>query len=174
MFDFNKWKPWELESGWASQRLRRFVLSLIWHGEKASPLCCLSVRASGIRKKQHRPELHPQRKTHQRQQGDLQHTLMSSHITEALSSCSVARLLSVTVWGMSHIHSVCEHTPQVREHTINSPTSLSSNDSVDFSQSTGAHWQDKGESSPQSWENIQAFVTPCLVAFGEKFSQKLF
>lgn len=75
---------------------------------------------------------------------------MSNHITKALSSCSVARLLSVSVWGMSHIHSFSEHRPQVHEHTINSPTPMRLMTHWTSLKSSSTYWQtkDKGELSP--------------------------
>lgn len=129
-------------------------------------LRCLSLKATSpqeTRKKQHRPELHPEKKnTHQNQQGDLQYTLMSSHITKALSSCSVARLLSVSVWGMTHIHPFL-FSQQVRGHNVNSTSPEPPMTHRTSLQSQEFHWQRWVIS--HSWENTKIFSLPTFVFY---------
>lgn len=94
-------------------------------------------------------------------------TLMSDHITQVLSSCSVAQPLSIFVWGMSHIQSFSEHRPQVNEQTINSPTLMLLMTHWTPLQSLGTYWhtEDKGKLSlPQLWKH-PGIVTSFFLAF---------
>lgn len=116
------------------------------------------------------PEATAQKKNiHQTQQGDLQYTLMSTHMTGALSSCSVAWLLSVSVWGMSHIHSFSENRPQVHEHTINSPTPVLLMIHWTSLPSPGTYWQtkDKGELSPTAKKTPRQNFLSLLIDFSQ-------
>lgn len=145
------------------------ILSIIW-------LSDFSLRATQQQESggDHiAPSYTPKENTHQTTKRDLQYTLMSSHITKAYSSCSVARLLSVSVWRMSHIHSFCEHRPQVHEHTINSPTLIR----------LMSHWtslqvlidkpRTKVSCLPQLRKH-QGIVTSSHVAFRRKVLSRLF
>lgn len=117
---------------------------------KTIPVCCPSLCAATHQEtgRNNCPELHPGRKTHTRlSPEDLQHTLMSGHVTEALSSCSLARWLSVSFWRVSHIHWVSEHRTQV------SPAPHTFSDSLEVSQVTGYL-------TSRSWETLQR---PCCL-----------
>lgn len=119
LFDFNNWKPWELMSWMASHRGFCLILNLT-----QSPLLLLSgsCAASWIRKKQHCPKLHPERKTHQR--GFTIHTHESSHHQSSFFLLSGPILLCFFLRDESHPLIFLTHIPGP------SPTRLSSYDSL--------------------------------------------
>lgn len=163
-------KTWGFqESSVGIKRDQGFVLSLIWQGKKESqsPLLSLikSCAASGIRKRQQCPELHPERKTHSRPNKGIYNT--HSWVVTLLKPFLLAQwpdycLFLFEGWVTSTHCLSADH--KSASHAINSPVPVTHWTSLE---SFRSYWQ----AEDKRYKGIGA---SCLMAVEEKVTWEFF